>query len=277
MLSLFALRLGFGCVACLFLLAPRRSARAQFSAGRPNRSDPTLVHPNFFRTLLLTILGLECLALMFLLSFATTETRWGFVGLGLALAGAFVGSVVWSLERSPGAVLLLLVTTVGAGLALAVEETNAGMPSSTFSSDPFSLQVSLQAIVGGFASAAVLGSALTAMLLGHSYLIAPGMSLVPLLRLLGVLAVALVARLLLDVIALAQTWNLQTTSTDVVLWLPVRWLVGFLIPAVLLWMAWQTARIRSTQSATGILYVVVICCFLGELTALLLRTSGTTW
>jgi hypothetical protein len=30
-------------------------------------------------------------------------------------------------------------------------------------------------------------------------------------------------------------------------------------------MAWKTATIRSTQSATGILYVVVILTFLGEL------------
>jgi hypothetical protein len=35
-------------------------------------------------------------------------------------------------------------------------------------------------------------------------------------------------------------------------------------------MTWQTAKIRSTQSATGILYVVVIFCFLGELTGQLL-------
>jgi hypothetical protein len=40
-------------------------------------------------------------------------------------------------------------------------------------------------------------------------------------------------------------------------------------------MAWQSARIRSTQSATGILYVVVIFCFLGELTSqLLLGSTG---
>jgi hypothetical protein len=38
-------------------------------------------------------------------------------------------------------------------------------------------------------------------------------------------------------------------------------------------MAWQTARLRSTQSATGILYVVVICCFFGELTGQVLRDS----
>jgi hypothetical protein len=56
----------------------------------------------------------------------------------------------------------------------------------------------------------------------------------------------------------------------------LRWLLGFLAPLGLDWMAWQTARIRSTQSATGILYVVVIFCFLGELTSQLLRGTGMT-
>ena len=35
--------------------------------------------------------------------------------------------------------------------------------------------------------------------------------------------------------------------------------------------------IRSTQSATGILYVVVIFCFLGELTGQLLRSDRLTF
>ena len=51
----------------------------------------------------------------------------------------------------------------------------------------------------------------------------------------------------------------------------MRWLLGLIAPLVLGWMAWETARIRSTQSATGILYVVVIVCFLGELMSQLLR------
>ncbi len=55
------------------------------------------------------------------------------------------------------------------------------------------------------------------------------------------------------------------------LWLPLRWGLGFLAPLLLGGMAWQTARIRSTQSATGLLYVVVIFCFLGELTGQLLQ------
>jgi hypothetical protein len=40
-------------------------------------------------------------------------------------------------------------------------------------------------------------------------------------------------------------------------------------------MAWQAAKIRSTQSATGILYVVVIFCIVGELTSQILsRNTG---
>ena len=57
------------------------------------------------------------------------------------------------------------------------------------------------------------------------------------------------------------------------LWLPVRWGVGFVLPGVLTAMAWQTARLRNTQSATGILYIAVVFCFLGELTGQLLLST----
>src|SRR5262249_8183994 len=131
--------------------------------------------------------------------------------------------------------------------------------------------------VGGLTSAALLGCALSAMLMGHSYLIAPSMSLTPLLRLLAALGVALAARMAADGYGLwrwtsAHDWG--SLRGDAVLWLPVRWAVGLVLPVVLGWMAWESARIRSTQSATGILYVVVIFCFLGELTGQLLRDSG---
>jgi hypothetical protein len=53
--------------------------------------------------------------------------------------------------------------------------------------------------------------------------------------------------------------------------------LGLIAPLVLGWMAWEAARIRSTQSATGILYVVVIVSFLGELTSqLLVEKTGFT-
>ena len=68
--------------------------------------------------------------------------------------------------------------------------------------------------------------------------------------------------------------SIASLDNEEKLLLLVRWGVGFLGVLGLTWMAWQTARIRSTQSATGILYVVVIFCFLGELTGQLL-TVGT--
>src|SRR5262249_43463719 len=127
-------------------------------------------------------------------------------------------------------------------------------------------------------SAALLGAATTAMLMGHSYLIAPAMSLVPLLRLLAALFACTLLRM---AVAGAGLWfwtagpATATLEGDTSLWLPLRWGLGFLGPLVLGWLAWETARIRSTQSATGILYVVVIFAFLGELTSqLLLDKTG---
>jgi hypothetical protein len=54
------------------------------------------------------------------------------------------------------------------------------------------------------------------------------------------------------------------------LFLVVRFGVGLIGPAVATWMTWQTIRIRSTQSATGILYIAMILVLFGELTAMVL-------
>jgi hypothetical protein len=125
-------------------------------------------------------------------------------------------------------------------------------------------------------SAALLGAATTAMLVGHSYLIAPAMSLAPLLRTLGVLGLCIGLRLA-QALAGLWLWTGEPArgglEAETILWLVVRWGVGLLAPLALGWMAWETARIRSTQSATGILYVVVIFCFLGELTSQLLASK----
>ena len=100
--------------------------------------------------------------------------------LGAAMALAFVGSLVWGLGGAPGGRTLIVVTALTLAAAL-------GWPAKRRLPNRPALAPLL---LGDLTSAALLGSALTAMLLGHSYLIAPTMSLTPLLRLLAVLALA---------------------------------------------------------------------------------------
>jgi hypothetical protein len=247
MLAVFCLRLACGMIACLLLLPPAQ------------------VNPRFFRTHFLTALGLTAVAAVFLREQAS-------LALWLALAGAmactFLGSMVWMVEGAPlGRTLIALsVPMLAASLVLAGKGSLA-------ETENFWLVVA-----DDFAAAAVLGAATTAMLMGHSYLIAPAMSLTPLLRLLGLLGICLVVRMALAGAGLWSWTGQQRNSnleTEMLLWLPVRWALGFVAPLVLGWMAWETAKIRSTQSATGILYVVVILCFLAELTSqLLMEKTG---
>jgi hypothetical protein len=257
MLADFCLRLAAGMTACLLLLSPAATAR-------PAPGAKPLANPVYFRTQFQVALALSCGALLWLLG----SGEW--LLLGLLAAGAILcvaGSVSWALERSPGGVTLVVLAALTLAAAVAVREWRAEPP------PPVG-----ERLAGGLSSALLLGAALSAMLMGHNYLISPTMSLTPLFRLLAATAAALLLRLGVEGYALLHWTGAEklTGLNDVALWLPVRWLIGFLLPGVLCWMAYQTARIRSTQSATGILYVVVIFCFLGELTGQLLRTVGVT-
>jgi hypothetical protein len=244
MLVLFCLRLAAGLLAALLLLSPAQ------------------INPRFYRTHFLVAFGLAVVAAVFVPP-GPGLGWWLALSAGLLLA--LCGYFSWSLEGAPLGRALIVTTAASLATALALTEL-AREPPATL---PWRL-------CGDALSAALLGSATTAMLLGHSYLIAPGMSIAPLLRLVGALAGSTVARMLLAGAGLAAwSWttghSLLSLDSATVLWLPLRWGLGFAGPLVLGVMAWQTAKIRSTQSATGILYVVVLCCFLGELTGQLLQ------
>jgi hypothetical protein len=257
--ALFCLRLALGMAACLLLLSPATAFEA-----RP------LVGPRYFRTHFLVLLGLTLGGLLLVSDTAGWLTL---LTLAAGVVLAFLGSLSWSLEKAPGGGVLIVATTLVllAGLGLLEVDALSRTPGAP---GP------VAALLGSYTSAAVLGTVVSAMLMGHSYLIAPSMSLTPLFRLILATVIALALRMLVDGFALGRwTWehSLDNLKGEEVLWLPVRWGVGFLAPLVLCWMTWQTARIRSTQSATGILYVVVIFCFLGELTGQLLRGAGVTF
>lgn len=239
MLATFCLRLACGLAGALLVLSPAQVA------------------PRFYRVQFLTILGLIAAAGFLLWQSAD------FVLLGVlagALFLAFLSSVTWLLEGSPGGLVLVGLTALALAIALVlnVRPTTAESVVWTAGAEDAS-------------SAALLGFATSAMLMGHSYLIAPAMSIVPLVRLLIGLMAAILARGLVAGLELGLASGPAVAASDAFLWQPVRWVLGFLGPLILTWMAWQCAKIRSTQSATGILYVVVILVFIGELTGQLLR------
>jgi hypothetical protein len=245
MLATFCLRLAAGLAGALLLLPARQ------------------VNPRFYRAHLLTVLGLSVAAGCLL----SGSMPWALgIALGAAALLAFVGSVVWSLEGAPAGVVLSALTAAALAAALVLSRSLDG-------------ESRLGPLLADdFTSAALLGTATTAMLVGHSYLTAPAMTLVPLFRLLIGLFVALVVRAVVSAGGV-WFWTAGASSgilSEVSLFLTLRWAIGLVAPLVLGMMAWHTTRIRSTQSATGILYVVVIFCFLGELISQVVsRMAGT--
>jgi hypothetical protein len=113
------------------------------------------------------------------------------------------------------------------------------------------------------ALAAGLGGVFAAMILGHWYLVTPRLPEAPLVRVARWLAVALAAQLVLFVVwvalgagpAGAPAFAALTGEWALFVWL--RLLVGLVFPLIVSWAAIQTARTRSMESATGLLYINV--------------------
>jgi hypothetical protein len=149
-----------------------------------------------------------------------------------------------------------------------------------------------------FAAAFALGGVMTAMWLGHWYLVTPALSERPLLFATTIVLVAVFAQLIFSFLigpgtsfvnqpatsstasaaaptAIATTTTQQGAqvkpkgvpvvtplSTDAIGW--IRILVSFVMPLLLGGLAWKLVRDRSFQSATGMLYLVVVCSLAGE-------------
>jgi hypothetical protein len=111
--------------------------------------------------------------------------------------------------------------------------------------------------------AAVLGGVWAAMILGHWYLVTPRLPEAPLVRFARWLGAALALQLGLFVAWLAfgagpsgaPAFAALVGPWALFVWL--RLLVGLVFPLVVSWAAIQTARSRSMESATGLLYINV--------------------
>lgn len=133
-------------------------------------------------------------------------------------------------------------------------------------------------------SSLLLGWSLVAMLLGHWYLVAPRLTFRHLIIFCWVLLATVVLRLL----AVGATLVAAAAVDELVEPNPLRMLVsmegqgmffwfrllwGLAIPLLLALMSLHCARQRSNQSATGILYVLLVGTFIGEITAYYLAVT----
>jgi hypothetical protein len=138
-------------------------------------------------------------------------------------------------------------------------------------------------VVSFFTSACILGGACTAMILGHWYLVLPSMDVALLQAMVRFHIGSVVVRAVVVAAAVflaMASWEPGVTvnferyifsSGGVFFW--QRVLFGLAGPLVLSYLTWETAKIRSTQSATGILYVDLFTVIVGEILAKYLLLS----
>lgn len=139
------------------------------------------------------------------------------------------------------------------------------------------------AVIGALSATLLLGAVTVTMILGHWYLVDTSLSISPLKDGARFVSLAVVLRFSMVVAALLLGgWETLRVSraADLIfstngLFFLFRGLMGLGAPLVIAGLIWQTVKIRSTQSATGLLYVTLILVLFGELVSSFLRfTTG---
>ena len=116
------------------------------------------------------------------------------------------------------------------------------------------------------------GGVFAAMILGHWYLVTPKLPTGPLLLVSRLLLLVVGAQLVLFVVWLSTGAGVGLRPFEALVgqWAFFVWmrlLVGLVFPLVLSWAAIQTARTRSMESATGLLYIDVGAIAVGTILA----------
>jgi protein NrfD len=161
----------------------------------------------------------------------------------------------------------IVAVAVGAGAAAIVLQA-LGISST------WTLPMRVLAVASFLSSAALLGGVCTAMVLGHWYLIIPSMRVTHLQSIVKLHIASMLVRVVVVVAAVflaIAAWqpglgpsfrHYIASAAGVFFW--QRVLFGLAGPALLSYLTWETAKIRSTQSATGILYVDFFTVVVGE-------------
>ena len=120
-------------------------------------------------------------------------------------------------------------------------------------------------------SSLLLGAGVLGMLLGHSYLTRPSLSIVPLRNLATLFMILIFIEAGLAIINLFvmapfdRLRNALLLNTFEGLYLWIRLLIGIAGPLILAPMILQTVKERATMSATGLLYVAMMMVIIGEI------------
>ena len=217
-------------------------------------------------------LGVSCFILslgLFALLFAAPADGAGVVPVALlaVLAGAWLVAllaVTWSQWERPRPRLALVTLPSLAGLAVTAAAAIARTPPAT---PP--VAAAAVTLLGGL----TLGMALYTMVLGHWYLNVARLPIAILARAVAVYSALLALRLVWDAVAFA-TQSVPYQGLPLPLYAFVATLDGFLVvvavffgvlfPLAATWLVQRTLHAKSTQAATGILYVVVVAAIIGD-------------
>jgi hypothetical protein len=190
----------------------------------------------------------------------------------LLAAASLVVARLWLRERHRAALVLLVAILVAGSWALLSGGASlaARVPGHAVPRLPFAASL--------LTSALLLGAALVTMVLGHWYLIPPPLPFRHLIRGATLFLAACVLRAVAFAVAivsfatagnpalrLAASRLFQVDGDVMFFALRVFW--GIIGPLVLAILVLRTARLRSNQSATGLLYVSLVFVLIGELLA----------
>ena len=261
---LFLLALAWGSVSTLFWIPEEQMGRGYFQMNA------------------LVILGLLSIAIASYILHPFEpfgpNSRVGATALYTSFAGTFLYyGLIWR-EQWKGARWAAALVVLSLGVAIweitpQLISAGAAIPAQT-----------LLAQVAVFSSAILLGWSLITMLLGHWYLIAPKLEFTHLVVFCWVLLAAVVFKTIafgaslwsaaaVPLLTEPQPWRMLTSFEGEAMFFWIRLLWGLVGPLLLGSMALHCARRQSNQSATGILYVLVVGAFLGEITAYYLTLS----
>ncbi len=116
-----------------------------------------------------------------------------------------------------------------------------------------------------FSSSMVLGLITFSMTLGHWYLVNPKLSEKPLKISMYILWFLLIFKIVFSTIAFLGKQQMELSNSFLVIIFSMRMLWGYFIIGLLSYFAYRLIKMRSIQSATGVLYVMTFFVLAAEL------------